>query len=101
VGGEAPVTPVSSPDSSPLDLSYKPCDNRAKPQKSGSGQKRDMSKVKSFACKKMGHYDGPCPNKKKRSGGTAATGDEEFQVQFERECVFLICCTSVETTPSI
>jgi hypothetical protein len=28
VGGEAPVTPVSSPDSSSLDLSYKPCDNR-------------------------------------------------------------------------
>jgi hypothetical protein len=27
VGGEAPVTPVSSPDSSSLDLSYKPCDN--------------------------------------------------------------------------
>jgi hypothetical protein len=28
VGGEAPVTPVSSLDSSSLDLSYKPCDNR-------------------------------------------------------------------------
>ena len=27
MGGEAPVTPVSSPDSSSLDLSYKPCDN--------------------------------------------------------------------------
>jgi hypothetical protein len=27
VGGEAPVTPVSSLDSSSLDLSYKPCDN--------------------------------------------------------------------------
>jgi hypothetical protein len=31
----------------------------AKPQgESGSGQKRDMSKVKCFACKKMGHYVG-------------------------------------------
>jgi hypothetical protein len=28
VGGEAPVTPVSSLDSSSLNLSYKPCDNR-------------------------------------------------------------------------
>jgi hypothetical protein len=28
----------------------------AKPQESGSGQKRDMSKVKCFSCKKMGHY---------------------------------------------
>jgi hypothetical protein len=27
VGGEAPVTPVSSLDSSSLNLSYKPCDN--------------------------------------------------------------------------
>jgi hypothetical protein len=27
VGGEAPVTPVLSLDSSYLDLSYKPCDN--------------------------------------------------------------------------
>jgi len=30
VGGEAPVTPVLSLDSSSLDLSYKPCDNKAK-----------------------------------------------------------------------
>jgi hypothetical protein len=50
----------------------------AKPQESGSGQKRDMSKVKCFACKKMGHYVGQCPNRqKKRSGGTTATADEE------------------------
>jgi hypothetical protein len=28
VGGEAPVTPVSSLDSSSLNLSYKPCDNK-------------------------------------------------------------------------
>jgi hypothetical protein len=61
-----------------------------------------MSKVKCFACKKMGHYVGQCPNRKKRSGGTTTTTDEaEFQAQFERECAFLICCTSVETTPSI
>jgi hypothetical protein len=68
---------------------------------SSSGQKRDMSKVKCFVCKKMGHYVGQCPNKKKK-GGTAATAEEaEFQTQFERECAFLICCTSVETAPSI
>jgi hypothetical protein len=59
-----------------------------------------MSKVKCFVCKKIGHYVGQCPNRKK--GGTAATAKEaEFQTQFERECAFLICCTSVETTPSI
>jgi hypothetical protein len=68
----------------------------------GSGQKRDMSKVKCFVCKKFGHYAGQCPNRKKKKGGTAATTEEiDFQTQFQRECAFLICCTSVETTPSI
>jgi hypothetical protein len=75
----------------------------AKPEReSGSGQKRDTSKVKFFACKRMGHYAGHCPNMKKRSGGTTTTTDEaEFQAQFERECAFLICCTSIEMTANI
>jgi hypothetical protein len=61
-----------------------------------------MSKVKCFVCKKFGHYVGQCPNRKKKKGGTAATTKElDFQTQFQRECAFLICCTSVETTPSI
>ena len=30
------------------------------------GEKKDMSKVKCFACQKMGHYAGQCPNKKKK-----------------------------------
>jgi hypothetical protein len=39
---------------------------------------------------------------KERPGGTTTIADEtEFQAQFERECAFHICCTSVETTPSI
>jgi hypothetical protein len=58
--------------------------------------------VKCFVCKKLGHYAGQCPNRKKKRGGTATTTEEaEFQTLFERECAFLICCTSVETTPSI
>jgi hypothetical protein len=61
-----------------------------------------MSKVKCFVCKKFGHYAGQCPNRKKKKGGTAATVEEiDFQTQFQRECAFLICCTSVETAPSI
>jgi hypothetical protein len=61
-----------------------------------------MSKVKCFACNRMGHYVGQYPNKKKKQGGTTTTTEEpEFQTQFERECAVLICCTSVETTPSI
>jgi hypothetical protein len=58
----------------------------AKPQESGVGQKRDMSKVKCFACKKMGYSARQCPNRKKRPGGTTTTIDEEFTTQFEREC---------------
>jgi hypothetical protein len=46
----------------------------AKPQgESSSGQKRDISKVQCFACKRMGHYAGQCPNKKKKQGGSIAT----------------------------
>jgi hypothetical protein len=57
-------------------------------------QKRDMSKVKCFACRKMGHYDGQCPyrkNKKKR-GTTTTTNEEEFTAQIESECAFIVCC---------
>jgi hypothetical protein len=39
-----------------------------------------MSKVKCFVCKKLGHYAGQCPNRKKKRGGTEATIEEaEFQ----------------------
>jgi hypothetical protein len=68
----------------------------------GSGQMRDMSKMKFFVCKKFGHYAGQCPNRKNKKGGTAATAEEiDFQTQFQRECAFLISCTSVEMAPSI
>jgi hypothetical protein len=52
-----------------------------------------MSKVKCFACQKMGHYVGQCPHKKKKQGGTTATTEEdEFASQFERECSLIVCC---------
>ena len=41
--------------------------------KQHDGEKKDMSKVKCFACQKMGHYAGQCPNKKKKKQQTAAT----------------------------
>ena len=45
-----------------------------------------MSKVKCFACQKMGHYAGQCPNKKKKKNQhTAATTEiDGFTVRFER-----------------
>jgi hypothetical protein len=33
-----------------------------------SGQRRDMSTVRCFACGEMGHYAGQCPKKKKKAG---------------------------------
>ena len=61
-----------------------------------------MSKVKCFVCKKFGHYVGQCPNRKKKKGGTAATAEEtDFQTQFQKECAFHVCCSSVEYSPHI
>jgi hypothetical protein len=68
----------------------------------GSGQGRDMSKVKCFVCKKFGHYAGQCLNRKKKKGGTAATAEEtDFQTQFQQECAFPVCCSSIEYSPHI
>jgi hypothetical protein len=61
-----------------------------------------MSKVKCFVCKKFGHYAGQCLNRKKKSGGTVATVEEiDFQTQFQQECAFPVCCSSVEYSPDI
>jgi hypothetical protein len=71
--------------------------------KGGAKQQRDMSKVKCFACNKMGHYVEHCPNrKKKKQGGTAARAKEdEFVSKFERECSLIVCCSIVETPSCI
>jgi hypothetical protein len=66
----------------------------AQPQGSGggesnNGQRRDMSKVKCFVCKKFGHYVGQCPNGKKKDGNVATAKEIDFQTQFQRECAFL------------
>jgi hypothetical protein len=61
-----------------------------------------MRKVNFFVCKSLGHYARQCPNRKKKRGGSTTTIYEaDFQTQFERECAFLICCTLIETTPSV
>jgi hypothetical protein len=58
------------------------------PQESGSGQKKEISKVRCFACGEMGHYAGQCPKKKKKrhQGGMAVIAKEAvFDAQFVRE----------------
>lgn len=54
-----------------------------KKKKGVEQQQHDMSKVKSFACHKFGHYAVQCPNRKKKQGA-ASTDLEEFSSKFER-----------------
>jgi hypothetical protein len=59
-------------------------------------RKKDMSKVKCFACHKFGHYAGQCPNKKKKQ--TAASAEvKEFSTKFDKE-FSLIVSLSMRTT---
>ena len=46
-----------------------------------------MSKVKCFACQKMGHYAGQFPNnkKKKKQQTTTSAEIDEYVARFERE----------------
>ena len=68
--------------------------------KQHDGEKKDMSKVKCFACQKMGHYVGQCPNKKKKKRTAATTEINEFAVRFERDFSFF-AGVSVEKASSI
>jgi hypothetical protein len=60
--------------------------------------KKDMSKVKCFACHKFGHYAGQCLNKKKKQIATSAAV-EEFSAKFDKE-FSLVVCLSTRTTYS-
>ena len=54
--------------------------------KQQDGEKKDMSKVKCFACQKFGHYPGQCPNKKKKKQQTAASAEiDEYAARFDKE----------------
>jgi hypothetical protein len=67
-------------------------------QKPKGEGKKDMSKVKCFACHKFGHYARQCPNKKKKQ--TAASAEvEEFSTKFDKEFSLIACLTSRTTTP--
>jgi hypothetical protein len=60
--------------------------------------KKDMRKVKGFACHKFGHYAGQCPNKRKKQTTASATV-EEFSTKFDKD-FFLVVYLSTRTTHS-
>jgi hypothetical protein len=73
----------------------------APPQRgeSSSRQKRNMSSVRCFACREMGHYAGQCLKKKKKLHDVSATTTEELELMNSlRECAFATTLSVV--TPS-
>ena len=63
--------------------------------KQQDGQKRDLSTVKCFTCRKMGHYAGQCPNKKKKQQQTTASVEvDDFAARFQSE--FSLCIGYIE-----
>jgi hypothetical protein len=50
----------------------------------GVGGSRDMSKVRCFACHKIGHYASKCPNKKKKESEVTTTTSTEMDVFAEK-----------------
>jgi hypothetical protein len=68
--------------------------------KSKGEGKKDMSKVKCFACHKMGHYASQFPNKKKKQVAASAEM-EEFSTKFKKEFYLLVCLSSSASSTSV
>ena len=68
------------------------------PKKGGAkqqdGQKKDLSTVKCFACHKMEHYGGQCPNKKYQQQTTASAEFDDLATRFQSE--FSLCTGHIE-----
>jgi hypothetical protein len=68
-----------------------------KPKSEG---KKDMSKVKCFACHKFGLYAGQCPNNKKKQT-TTSTEVEDFSTKFDKEFSLVVCLSTRATLSSV
>ncbi len=84
-------------------LSAKGDKKSKKVSKGGAKQKgegkKDMSKVKCFACHKMGHYAGQCPKKKNKQ--LEASAEVEFSTKFKEEFYLLVCLSSSAASKSV
>jgi hypothetical protein len=56
-------------------------------------RKKDMNKVRCFACHKFGHYAGQCPNKKKKQTA-ASVAVKEFSTKFDKEFSLIVCLST-------
>jgi hypothetical protein len=71
---------------------------KKKDKKSSHGEKKDMSKVRCYACRELGHYAGQCPNKKKKKQEpevSASTEVVEFTEKFEKEFSLMACLAGI------
>ena len=73
---------------------------------SQSGKKKDLSKIKCFACQKSGHCASQCPKKKKGQGHLeyiatfAENQSDEFAAKFEKEFTLASCLSTRTITKS-
>eukprot|EP00253_Pinus_taeda_P032243 PITA_32243 len=72
----------------------------AKGKEKKKKQNMDMSKVKCWACQKMGHYVATCPKRKNkgRKGITTSAGVEQFASQFNQDFAFITSTSSRSTS---
>jgi hypothetical protein len=100
--GTSQASQSKSEDEENLALALK---NKFKGKKGPSGgqtskgeKKKDFSKIKCFACHKLGHFASQCPNKKckKKShmAASASTEVDEFAARFEDEFSLIACLSS-------
>eukprot|EP00253_Pinus_taeda_P031557 PITA_31557 len=77
--------------------------NRVKGKEKKKKKDMDISKVKCWACQKMGHYATTCTERKnKRKKGTAASAEvEQFASQFDLDFAFITSAFSRSTSSDV